>query len=268
MKKFLLSILSIFILFSCFITPIHADSGPKPSVTINFEGINEEYYVTLLSDKMQYGPNRKQDEFDSNWSVRKSIWEAFNNYEDEFYFIGYFEECTISNEFHWGYFPPDSFKVLVYLPNSNTFIESEIMEKYAFDSYYDVIVNDHDLSIKINLSYNIIKESISFVARLVLTIAIELLFAYIFSLTKKEHTKIIVLTNIITQVFLNIGLNIVILLWGYVFLEAMIIVIEGLSYKYLMKDVKRSTIWLYAVIANILSFLFGVMISASFPALF
>lgn len=268
MKKFLQSILSIFILFSCFITPIHADSGPKPSISINFTGINEEYYVTLLSKKSGYGPWSKVDEFNLDESVNKNVWEKFNNYEDEYYFIGYFEECTISNEFHWGYFPPDSFKVLVYLPNSNTFIESEIIEKYAFDSYYDVIVNDHDLSIKINLSYNIIKEGISFVARLVLTIAIELLFAYLFSLTKKEHTKIIVLINIITQVFLNIGLNIIIRLWGYVFLEVMIIVIEGLSYKYLMKDIKGGTIWLYAVIANILSFIFGAMISASFPALF
>ena len=267
MKKLLQSFIFIFILFSSYITPVHADMGPKPSVTINFEGINEEYYVTLLSDKMQYGPNRKQDEFDSNWSVRKSIWEAFNNYEDEYYFIGYFEECTISNEFHWSYFPPDSFKVLVYLPNSNTFIESEIMEKYAFDGYYDVIVNDLDLSIKINLSYNIIEEGISFVARLVLTIAIELLFAYIFSLTKK-HTTVIILTNVFTQILLNIGLNLVVLLWSYVVLETLIIVIEGLCYKRYMKDVKTSTAWLYAIIANLISFILGGMLSLSFPAIF
>ena len=266
MKKILQSILSIFILFSCFITPIHADSGPKPSISIDFKGINEEYYVTLLSKQESYGPWSKQDEFNEDDAVRKSIWEKFNNYEDEFYFIGYFEECTKTHSFHWTYYPPETFKVLIYFPNSDSFVESEITEKYAFDSYYKFNIENNEISMI--QFYNYAKEIVSFIARVCITLAIELLLAYIFSLTKKEHTKIIVLTNIVTQVFLNIGLNIIIRLWGYVFLEAMIIVIEGLSYKYFIKDVKSGTIWLYAVIANILSFILGAMLSASIPILF
>ena len=267
MKKLFQSIVLVFLLFSSYITHVHADSGPKPSVTINFNGINEEYYVTLLSDKMRYGPWNKQDEFDNDGVVRQSIWEAFNNYEDEYYFIGYFEECTNSNEFHWGYYPPESFKVLIYFPKSNTFIESEIIGKYAFDSYYTVHVDNDHLSIKTELSYNFMKEGISFVARLVITISIELLFAYIFSLSKK-YTKVIILTNVITQVLLNVGLNLVVLLWSYVILETVIIVIEGLCYKRYMKDVKTSKVWLYAIIANLLSFILGGIFAFTNPAIF
>lgn len=266
MKKIFWNVLMIFVLFSSFITPVHADSGPKPSVTIEFKGIDEEYYVTLLSKEDGSGPWYKQDEYYEDDAERKSIWENFNNYEDEYYFIGYFEECTKTHSFHWTYYPPETFKVLIYFPNSDSFIESEISERYAFDSYYRFNMENNEITII--RFYNYAKEIVSFVARVCITLAIELLFAYIFSLTKKEHTKVIVLTNIVTQVFLNVGLNIIILLWGYVFLEAMIIVIEGLSYKYFIKDVKSGTIWRYAVISNILSFIFGAMMSASFPALF
>lgn len=266
MKKIFQSILSIFILFSCFITPIHADSGPKPSISIEFKGINEEYYVTLLSDKDHYGPWSKQDEFIDDGVASKNIWEKFNNYEDEFYFIGYFEECTKTHSFHWTYFPPETFKVLIYFPHSDSFVESEITEKYAFDSYYQFNIENNEISMI--QFYNYAKEIVSFIVRVCITLAIELLFAYIFSLTKKEHTRIIVLTNIFTQVFLNIGLNIILRLSGYVFLEAMIIVIEGLSYKHFMKDIKSSTAWIYSACANIISFILGTMLWASFSMFF
>ena len=41
---------------------INADTGPKPSVVISFEGLeNEKYYVTLLSESPTTGPHRVYD---------------------------------------------------------------------------------------------------------------------------------------------------------------------------------------------------------------
>lgn len=264
MKRLFQSIVLVFVLFSCFITPIHADTGPKPSVTITFKGTNEEYYVTLLSSIDGYGPWSKVDEFNLDDSVNQSIWEAFNNYEDEYYFIGYFEECTNTHKFSWTYYAPDKFKILIYYPNSNTFIESEIIEKYAYDSYYNVTFNDNAFEIELQVNYNYTKEILSFIARIGLTIAIELIFTCIFALTSKQHIKVIVFTNIFTQILLNIGLH----FYGngcYIMIEGLIIIIEALSYKHFMKDIKTSVAWGYSILSNIISFILGLMLSFTLP---
>ena len=50
MNKRITALILIFVLLSVFTLPIHADTGPKPSVKISFTNVTDtEFYVTLLS---------------------------------------------------------------------------------------------------------------------------------------------------------------------------------------------------------------------------
>lgn len=73
-----------------------ADTGPKPSVVVNFEGLEQESYsVTLLSDKDSTGPWSKSNEYKTYYG-NETIWEKFNTYPDPdgFYFLGCFSDCS------------------------------------------------------------------------------------------------------------------------------------------------------------------------------
>lgn len=143
-KKILFILLCFTIALIIMPTTAYADIGPKPSVVIDFEGLEDQsYYVTLLSEVSSTGPHSVLGESPNNQRYHKgdeeyTIWQKFLSYEDkdEFYFLQYFENCTDTSEFTWGYYPPPKFKILLYFPEQDSFAVSEdIYEQYAFDSY-------------------------------------------------------------------------------------------------------------------------------------
>ena len=121
------------ILFVCLLiapTTAYADIGPKPSVNIEFEGIDSKYYVTLLSETKSTGPYSAVDahlDFDNEnykpGDADYDIWVKFKDYDDAdgYYFLQYFKECTESDLFKWTYYPPHKFKVLIYFPQEDSF---------------------------------------------------------------------------------------------------------------------------------------------------
>lgn len=267
---------------------VYADTGPKPSVVLQLNGIEaKEYYVTLLSDKMGYGPwnNSKtvQESFSHIESLeQQEIWNALNEYQlnSEYYFIGYFEECSESGTFTWGYFPPERFKILVYLPEENRFIESkEVYERYAFDSYYTVNVNKDTGEILATKSYDFTMELRSFFLRVFITIGIEIGIALLLFLHRKKLLMVIIVTNIVTQLILNVYLNAVNYTGGsseyyfkYLLIEGIIIVIEGMIYSAARKEfhekgLSSRVLWGYAIGANVISFIAGMGISLLLPGI-
>ena len=85
--------------------------------------------MTLLSKEASSGPfgvyenDEETDHFNNEFGPDE-VWKAFINYQDKdgFYFISYFQECT--DTFQWNYYPPNEFKVLIYFPESQSFITS------------------------------------------------------------------------------------------------------------------------------------------------
>ena len=154
--------------------PIHADIGPKPSVTITIENADDRvYYATLLSKYESTGPESAYRGNNARYTIEDeqyTIWKAFVDYQDEdnFYFLQIFWECTEKDSFRWGYFPPETFKVLLYYPDTNEFIVSDICERYAFDTYYTFNTNGI-----ITKSYNHSKETLNLIVRIVLTILLK-----------------------------------------------------------------------------------------------
>ena len=254
--------------------PIHADIGPKPSVTITIENADDRvYYATLLSKHPSTGPNSAYDGTNARFQIEDeeySIWKTFTNYQDSdgYYFLQVFWECTDKHTLKWGYFPPQSFKILLYFPETDTFIVSDIYERYAFETYYTMNVSNTEVI----ESYNFTLETFNLIIRIILTILLEIGIALLFKIKKKNQLLYITIINVITQIGLNVALNIINFYKGqwaftfyYVLLEFLIILIESIFYKKILQNGKA---FLYALIANLFSFGLGLWIAHLIPGIF
>ncbi len=276
----------------------YADIGPKPSVVIEFIGLeNETYYVTLLSEISSTGPHSALGEVPNNQRFQEGdedyeIWQKYVSYKDKdgYYFLQYFNNCSDTSQFTWGYYPPPKFKILLYFPVQDAFaVSEEVYERYAFDSYYKVDAKNLETqsiilsnNIKAERNYDFTWELISLCARIIATIAIEVLIALLFGFRTKKQLLIIGIVNIVTQSILNILLNVtnynqgsMAFVFNYVWMEALVIIIESGVYYILLHKYSNSNkptkLWLaplYAISANAISFGIGLFIAHMTPGFF
>ncbi|MBR2577509.1 MAG: hypothetical protein IKE38_01130 [Erysipelotrichaceae bacterium] len=267
MKKLFRSAVIALILIMLFPSPVKADMGPKPSVHIAFEGIEGSYYVTLLSKEESFGPYYSFESEENSERADDEIFSKFLEFarNDDYYFVNYPIECSDGNEYAWTYYPPEDFKVLIYLADSDRFMVTDPYTKYAFDSYYRYDLESNTL---IN-NYNYRNEALSLFGRVILTIVIEVLVALLFKY--KKHLKTIIIVNIITQGLLNLFVNVTNYYGGLltviftVFVaELAVLIIETVIYRIAFKENKAI---LYAIVANILSFIAGSYIALIIPGL-
>ena len=95
-KRFWIMLIVFTLLLPSLSGKASADTGPKPSVVLNFKGLeDEEYYVTLLADTQSTGPWSKSDSFRGSGDAE--IWEKFNTYpaDSGFFFLGFFPIAQI-----------------------------------------------------------------------------------------------------------------------------------------------------------------------------
>lgn len=267
---------------------VSGDTGPKPSIRIQFKNMGDELcYGTLLSKEESTGPARAWDGEEENINldfVDRDIWEAFVNYEDsdDYYFLQWAWKVNDTKELSWTYYPPNEFKVLLYYPETNTFISSDVCKRYAFDTYYTVdmdgieigsIKYDENLSgnqrLIMHKSYEFKNEVKALVYRILITVVVEVLIGLLFKFRNKELLYILFI-NVITQIILNVLLN-VYTGFGYYFvylsLESLVFVIEAIFYCLMFKK-KKGYCVLYALVANIASFVIGLYLANLFPGLF
>ena len=122
--RFAALLVLIILIFTAMPLTASADTGPKPSVNIDFKNVPEgRCYGTLLSKNPSTGPHSVYDpEHDYNFAEQadnaeyRAIWQAFVDYKDGdgYYFLQLFWEITPDNGIAWGYYPPDDFKILLY----------------------------------------------------------------------------------------------------------------------------------------------------------
>ncbi len=293
-KKFLgwlCCLIAVFAICSVSLSPINAnaDTGPKPSVRIVFENMGEQdCYGTLLSKYRSTGPASAWDgEEDSVYlnGLDREIWEAFVNYEDGdgYYFLQTAWHCSETKQLNWTYYPPDSFKILLYYPESDTFVSSGIYERYAFDSYFTVTMEGMEggqILLTAQKSYDYTWELFSLVCRILITVLLEIGIALLFGFRGRKLLLTILGVNVVTQVTLNVILNVInyhqgflAFLLGYFFLEFLVFVIETIAYAFLFKRVAAqriafSKIVLYSLLANLASFAGGFVIVRFVPGIF
>ena len=266
-----------------------ADTGPKPSITVTPEGFGEDAcYLTLLSQTETTGPWSKQESFAASKDsygdpeADEAVWTAFNDYEDAdgFYFLGCYGEVTGGQMFCWSYYPPDTFKVLAYFPDSGTFAVGPATEREEFSARYTVSPSETGETLLIEKARNQEAENKSFVGRLVLTLALELAVAVVFAFRAKRQIITIVCMNLITQVGLNQAIThlfpVVSSRWywpGLLALEVLIFLVEGAVYAKLLPRWKKDPAavchpWKYALAANVASFGVGLILARLIPGMF
>ena len=289
MKRKLFALLLCLILITAMTITVSADMGPKPSVRITFTGVQgETYYGTLLSLRDSTGPASAWDGNPEYAYLQPEdedydIWLKFVEYEDTdgYYFLQWFWECSEENQLNWTYYPPTSFKILLYFPETDTFYVSPVYERYAFDSYFTVDLSDYATGpMMAEKSYDYTWELISLAARIVLTILLELSLAWIFGFRDRKTLGFLAVVNMITQVTLNVALNIVNynsgsmnFVFSYVLYEILVFAVEAVAYTVLMKRItgiqtrKGKTIG-YAFVANAASFALGLWLAHVIPGIF
>ncbi|MBQ2651055.1 MAG: hypothetical protein IJF79_05430 [Clostridia bacterium] len=295
MKKAVLRMLLCLQMLALFLpVTAQADIGPKPAVHITFRHAPDTvYFATLLSSEPTNGPDTVYDGSNPwNHEEYPQIWRAFVDYEDTadgFYFLQNFWKCGSGSEdaFSWTYRAPNTFKILCYFPDTDTFAISDTHVRYAFDTYYDVELSGWQSGeiLPADREYAFAKESAFLVVRVVLTILVELGVAVLFGCDSKAFRKVIVPTNITTQLFLNIMLNyntyraLILHRWvstpnqGLLFfmLEGVVFLIEAGIYAFRfpsVSDKKEVRPVSYAFWANLCSYGVGYALAAALPALF
>lgn len=289
MKRKLSQLIIVFLcMVMLFPIGVNADTGPKPSVRIKFENMGDELcYGTLLAKEESTGPASAWDGKEENINlsfVDRDIWEAFVNYEDSdgYYFLQWAWIVSDTKELSWTYYPPNEFKVFLYYPETNTFMVSDVCKRYAFDTYYTVdmdgieigsIKYDDNLSSNQRLeafkSYEFKNEVKALGCRMLITVVVEVLIGLLFKFRNKELLYILFI-NVITQIILNVLLNIY-TGFGYYFvylsLELLVFVIEAIFYCLMFKKKKWHCV-LYSVVANVSSFVIGLYLANLFPGFF
>lgn len=314
MKKSLRSLLAFLIAATVLCCIAMADTGPKPSASFTFTGMpDEDYYVTMLAEVDAYGPHRvhqpgseipgyvlEQGEQDPAYPA----WQKFVDYKDPdgYYFLeDLFEQCHGDDEAGWRYFPPERFKLLLYFPESDTFLCSPVTARYAFDSVYRLDLggkspaevaaltltdpNGDPLptgTVTLDKADGTHQQIVGFFGRLGITLVIELALAWGWKYRKGSQLLFIGVANLVTQCLLNASL----LYWGaretsrgaiifwYILLELAVTGIEAAAYAYLLPGTDRKDpavrrhAALYALSANLLSFVAGLALSELFPILF
>lgn len=307
LKSFICILLILFCFDSASLR-VSADIGPKPSVHITFDtDITEPCFGTLLSLYPSTGPNSvyREGEDEPLHNGREEgaylcygedVWRAFVDYEDPdgFYFLqGAVWDVEKSGEIHWGYYPPQTFKILLYYPNTGTFVCSETLQRYAFDTYYAVRMSgteidgaeydeaaSSDRRIHAYRSYEVRTELLAFACRALLTVAIEVAIALLFGFRSRTALLLLTAVNLVTQVLLNAALFSIrffegdlMFLLATVLLEMAVIVIESVAYfcwrKKIDSRARGGLCILYAVAANAASWLIGsAVIGHLIPSIF
>ena len=294
MKKGIKIFLMIFVMIISFTFSINtsADTGPKPYVDITINGDTTGMYMTLLSSVKRHGPWTIVDENEREFTGDlELINEKFVNYEDKdgFYYQQFIDDIT-DHKFKWGYYPPNTFKILIYDTINDKFITDDVIyHKNEFGSVYTLTltnenmnvnkepINDFKTSFTVEKNNSVGREILTFFVRLAICLTIEILLALLFGFRKLELIPILI-ANLVTQIAFNLfltiyiyfnGFQLLLIIPAYIFFELLIFASESISNTYFIKLVDKKTdieikssarIVLYTLVANIASLVLGYII--------
>jgi hypothetical protein len=293
MKK-LMFILFFILTTSGLMISVKADMGPKPKTTIEIIGFDQPYVFDLL-----YKSNKEINvlsetevlERIENYYYLDYFPEELNGYVDDEGFHSYtlyrgipnyigFEE---PNKFIAGYFsPPDVFKIALVL-ETGEIIVSEIVYKTLFEANFTFdlsgfsvddatpsIINGktvYQLDNSVTELIPVGKSILQFVITAIATILIEVFVLFVFRYKLFTSYKLVVIVNLITQTLLYVSVIIGYLgasLFGYLGVliigEIIVFAIEIIAYLKLLKEQSKPLAVSYAVLANIISLVIGLLV--------
>ena len=267
--------LILFTIFFSLISPVkvvNADMGPKPASYITIKGIEGDY-VACFAAQNAFGPNIDYEMWleyqDESWTQE---YNPIMEYKDEegFKWIERYYTCHDESKISFTYYCPDIYKIVIY-QNDELYMATEALEMYAYATYYEIDFSTGTINtpkdIKVTNTYDYLGETLGLLFRIVATLAIEIGVFYLFRLYTKRNLNVVLIINLITQIFLNVAVNVINYTSGILsailllfLLEFIILIVEFISYQILLKDKNRFLIILYPIIANLLSFGLGFVI--------
>lgn len=267
--------LILFTIFFSLISPIrvvNADMGPKPASYITIKGIEGDY-VACFAAQNAFGPNIDYEMWleyqDESWTQE---YNPIMEYKDEegFKWIERYYTCHDESKISFTYYCPDIYKIVIY-QNDELYMATEALEMYAYATYYEIDFSTGTINspkdIKVTNTYDYLGETLGLLFRIVATLAIEIGVFYLFRLYTKRNLNVVLIINLITQIFLNVAINVINYTSGIIsailllfLLELIILIVEFIAYQILLKDKNRFLIILYPIIANLLSFGLGFVI--------
>ena len=281
--KRIAAIIACLLMLALLPTAAFADMGPKPSVRIGIEGLDpdEPCWGTLLSEEASTGPSRAYDGENARvGEAGEDVWRAFVDYEDPdgYYFLQELWPCSEDGQLWWTYYPPEEFKLLLYFPETGEFVSSGKCSAYAFTSWFDARLSDGELAL--SKSYDYSGAIVNFAVRCALTVALECAAAYfLFRLRTPGRLKAVAAVNVITQLALNLVVNIIAYLAGsfmiafrFFLLECLVFAAEGALYDMFFRragepvPVKRC--WVLSLVGNLMSYALGLWLAYAVPGLF
>ena len=279
----LISRIFVFLLICLMLsTAVFADMGPHFYVEVSVEMPEEQrpFYATLLSESpgtgpvgLWEGPSRTEEELAVMPASTRAAY-AMAAYEDPdgYYLLTEIFYCK-DGSFTWGYMPPDTFKVLLWFPDTGELVCSESLNRFAFASVFQGTLSDGVL--KVVPVRNVFGHILNFLVRLILTLVIEVGLAFLFGYDFWPVLKI----NLITQIGLNIALALYVHSSGsggfifftiYLMMELFIFLVEWGYYHGRLPETNpehpgKFRVFLYALLANALSFGAGILLSMIWP---
>ncbi len=250
MKRHLLRTLSALLLCLLLAGTVFADFGPKFSVEFQIDGLEgRRCYATLLSKTQFSGPAQVWDgksppeDYMLDGMDRKEAAEAFyafGGYRDPEGFC-FLEQVFQVEEgrFEWGYYPPDEFKLLLYFPDTGELTAGKSLERYAFDSAFRCALREDGSLGDFTKTNSLPRQIPSFLLRVAATLLLELLLALPFGYLRRASLPVLIKTNLITQIGLNLALALYAHRSGapgglfpavYLLLELGVLMVEGIVY--------------------------------------
>jgi len=276
MKK--TNIIYFFLFLFVLIQPItaYADMGPKPFIYVNFENIEDRtVYATFFASEGGPSPVSFGDWDRTPEDIRKEF-KKYSETEP----ARFLDDVWIINNdqpsMDCGYMPPRTYKLVVYIPDERRFLESDFYTRELFEEIYTVDLMAAMQSGKIVMVRKGIpwtRTIVSVILRVVFTLLIEIGIAFMFLIKGKKALQTIIITNLLTQLFLNVcisykiifsgrGLGMLIMIF---FLEIIIFIVEAIIYSIALKKTNNPPVSTaravgYAFSANLASFLIGFII--------
>lgn len=257
MNKKLIAFILIIISIVVFPTIVFADEGAKPSIDIKIKNINTTNYLVdlfvydedsaaYLSEKNYNGEGLSEEQINKLYEMNFDGWISESTRWNHYLL---FAECAGNSKYEnsFSYFgTPERYKIVIVNNDTGDIkISSEIIRN-DFNSYVTV---DYDTMNVIYISNNSSKTILNLIIALIVTVGVELLIAYIL---KIKNYKIVAITNVIT----NLGLQVLLLalinnyLLAFIVGELIVILTELIVYLYKFKNFTKVKITLYTLVSN------------------
>ena len=235
------------------------ESQNEPSITVTLKNINTDNYIIDLfvydkdgsnyNDKVYYnGSGLTSEEINILHSLNYDGWISEGT---RWYSFCLFADCSGNklNKHTFSYFgTPDTYKVFVWNKNTGVIKLSNAINRTEFTS--NISIDTAEMTIQKSSSikliiYNILKVEI-------LTLIIEIFIAVIMKL---KHLKVIILTNLCTNLIFQILLVISPISYYITFsiLEILVMIVEYIVYHKFIKDTSNKKLISYTIIANVMS---------------